>query len=166
MSSDLDFLNSDSNVAYGLQPIPVERDREISERLRRAMAAGRIAELESKVDEEHELVFRAFAERMATLAVREQSGDPIEVGLVALSLGGLKGPTRESLIVLSLLIDAARRVGESPGHLLNRIAEPLGDDARTGVLNFLARTEEGQAIAAMGFVLGADNDGPRYVSCG
>jgi|GEM_PF-3838464 len=103
---------------------------------------------------------------MATFAVREQSGDPIEIGLVALSLGGLNGPTRESLIVLSLLIDAARRVGESPERLLNRIAEPLGDDARTVVLNFLARTEEDRAIAAMGFVLGVENDGRRYVSCG
>ena len=159
----VESLTAKRNVGYGPQPIPVERDREIEEFLRNALTEGSIAGLRTLLERQHEQTLRAFAERMATLALRENSIARIEVGLVALCLGGLERGARDALVVMPLLLDATNRIGEPIEHVLLAAVERLGDSAKEPVAAFLARQDADRSLSAMGFALSSDTDGPRYV---
>ena len=160
----MEMLEEARNAGYGPQPVPAPRDRDIEALLHAELSSGRIDVLRSLVDARHEATLRAFAERMATLAVREGSGRPVELGLVALSLAGLDRGARESVMVLALLFDAVKRTGASPDEVLSGTAARLGDGTRAAMHAFLARSEADKSLEAMGFRLAADADGPRYVT--
>lgn len=159
----LEVLEAERNAGYGLQPVPASRDRDIETLLRAEMSAGGLGRLRMLIDDRHESTLQAFAERMATLAVRERSEIRVELGLVALSLAGLGRGAREAIMVLALLFDAARRVGASPDRVLVEAAVTLGNDTCTAVHAFLTRSETDKSLASMGFRFGSDADGPRYL---
>lgn len=162
--AEISFLDYSNNAGYGLAPIPSPRDFEIESWIRACRAGGMLASWRERITRVHASVLQAFATRMASLALREGGEERIELGLIALSLGGLRSKARDALMELSLVLDAARRLELDLGLLCDNCADVLGAEAVSQVQAFLRRAEEDQRIEAMGYVLGSDDDGVRYVS--
>lgn len=69
----------------------------------------------------------AYAERLASLALKENSKQNILYGLVALVIEGFKLDARENILILSLLNNSATKLGVDPTIIFNeasRIAPP------------------------------------------
>lgn len=160
MEDDLDVLELDRNHGYGPRPIPSDRDSEIETVVRRGLSPEGYGELRSGVRPEHQAVLRAYAERMASLAVRRQSAEPLGAALVALALGGLDDGSREALLILPLIYRSAELLGEDPAALFRQAAVRVGETAAGELGRFLGRDD--RSIRSMGYVEGADEDGFRY----
>jgi hypothetical protein len=116
------------------------------------------------VTEPHVPTLRGYAERMASLAVREGSSEPAVLGLTALALA-MEVETldvRDSLLILPLLYDALVRVGAAPEKTFEEVAElDLGRGSDL-VRAFFRRAPENRSITSMGYRVGSDSDGFRY----
>src|SRR6201999_1450563 len=95
---DLRPLQPEINSGYLPQPIPTARDADIRALLSQAMESRSIARLSHCLRDGELIVLRAFAERMATLAVRTRDPATLEDGLIALLLSTSPN-SRESMIV-------------------------------------------------------------------
>jgi hypothetical protein len=160
MTLDLEVLELEHNRGYGPRPIPVDRDSEIDEVVRRGLTAAGYAQLRAAVAPGHHAVLRAWAERMASFAVRQASAEPLAPALVALALGGLDDGSREALAVLPLVYRSAELVGEDPAGLFQRAAAAVGETAAAELRRFLTRGD--RSIRSMGYVEDTDEDGFRY----
>src|SRR5256885_1684764 len=100
---------------YLRQTFPIELDEAIT-RLVEAFRqvdigyrSGSAKDLPVEVGDSHFLL--TYAVRMATHALRKASPDRIKDGLAAVLLEGERDDWRENVIVLSLLNDAAKKIG-------------------------------------------------------
>jgi len=104
-----------------------------------------------------------YAVRMATQALRKASPDRIKDGLAAVLLEGERDDWRESVIVLSLLNDAAKKIGTDPLQLFEDAARmaPNLPSSET-IREFPRRKPEDLAIEAMGYRISTTSDGFQY----
>jgi hypothetical protein len=106
-------LASDITDGYGPRPIPCCIDETVSDlvdSLETMDASTRQATL-SNMEERHGFVLIAFAERMASLAVRTNQQRVIVIGLSALAIAAKLVYFKEVMPVLSLLYQSAQTLG-------------------------------------------------------
>lgn len=162
-SRDLDILDPKSNLGYLGWPLPSPRDDEIVALFDQARDNGELVRLAELVRPRQDSVLGAFAERMASLAVR--TGDPTTLrnGLLAAALA-IVAPevdVREVLLILPLLWHSAKRLELDPAAEFEATADLL-PPAATAMRQFVARKPEDQRIEAMGYVESSDDGGFRY----
>ena len=157
-------LVAGNNPGYGPLPLPAPRDAEIARLLDVFTQASpeQRGQLLSRLTREHSPTLLAFAERMASLAVREREPRRIFLGLLALVVESFASDYRENAMILSLHYDAAGRIGADPARLFEEAASYARPEVARALRRFLARSPEDQSIAAMGYQEGREPDGFRY----
>lgn len=117
------------------------------------------------VDRKAAGVLSAFGERMAAVAVRSRSADPLILGLTA---AGIADPAladrRDNLRVLAALNDAAGRVGRSLVDLVNTVRADIPGSAYDEFLRFCGRSPRDKSLAAMGMGASGSGDNFSYVA--
>ena len=108
-------------------------------------------------------VLLAFAERMASLAVRRQTPGDLVIGLVAIAIGGLTGDEPEALMPLALIDWSARRLGIDGARVFGEAAAIVGEPASHYLNVWLSKPTDQRGIGEMGFSEGSDPGGFRYV---
>jgi hypothetical protein len=165
MQDPIPILELDANHGYGLEPIPVERDSQIA-RLLDDYASAPQAEshdFRERLGVRHAPVLRAFAERMASLAVRECSLRPLRVALLALALGGAADDVREAILILPLVYRSAELIGADAAALFAEAAAMCDEAfAAQEIEAFPRRNRQDRSLAEFGYVESADPDGFRY----
>jgi hypothetical protein len=169
MTDDLiesaEWLKARNSPGYGPLAIPQSIDDKITELLRtwaglepsaRSVASSRV------LDDQH-YTLMAYAERMASSAVRTRDMEKIYFGLLALGVDGWRGDWRESVMILSVLYDAAQRLSATAEPVFERAVALLAPKAATAFASFLRRSPADKSIEAMGYVAASDDDGFRYV---
>jgi hypothetical protein len=116
-----------------------------------------------QISNEQRQTLLAYGERMASLSVRNSDARLIHYGLLAVGIDGWQSDWRDNLIVVSLLYDAAHRIGEEPRAIFENTAALLADKPASAIRRFLLRSAEDKSLAAMGYIAGADLDGFRYL---
>lgn len=115
-----------------------------------------------RVTDKARQVLRAYAERMASLAVRSLDKATLLEAVVALVVGGLDENRAESLMIMALIEDSAARIGVELGQLLEEASKIVGHPATVNLMLWLTRKDEDRSLASMGFVATEDADGFRY----
>jgi hypothetical protein len=160
---DLNVLEPDANQGYLPRAIPTSRDDEIARLLSQVLAEDRVAQFARQVGEGHSAVLRAFAERMATAAVRRQDPALLRLGMIALLLPWPGPDSRETLLIFPLFYDAIQRIGFDGESFIAAIRQLVGDQPIAPFVQFLQRSEPSKSLEAMGYAVGSDQDGFRYV---
>jgi hypothetical protein len=119
--------------------------------------------LAQRLKDGHGAVLRAFAERMASAAVRNGDQGLLRKGLIALLLSSRSPDFRDTLMIFPLFYHAARRLGLDLGPFLDSIRQTIGDPFSAPFAEFLKRPETNKSLQVMGYAEGADNDGFRYI---
>ncbi len=151
-------------TSYGPSALPNARDDEVEQYVDqlRAGGPGAVGSATDVASEAGRQVLRAYAERMASLAVRQ--GEPLQLlrGLVALVVGGLYRNELEALMVMSLVDNSAHRLGLETAELFGQASRVVGHPGSVYLMHWLTRSAEDRSIKAMGFVESSDGDGFRY----
>jgi hypothetical protein len=159
-----DRIRDDRNPHYYEQPLPNELDNQISDFVKvfiRSEAAGRELILR-KSTEKNSFALIIFAERMAVLAVREQSRERLLEGLIALIIEGFKFDYRDTMMVFAPLLHSARKIGVDPVELFNEAASHAKNLVSEYLIDFLKRSPNDQSLKAMGFKEVATPEGFKY----
>jgi catechol 2,3-dioxygenase-like lactoylglutathione lyase family enzyme len=162
---DVEAFATARNRGYAEAPLPSARDQQITAYLDRL--AGAEAEARdlaaTALGPAYTGTFLAFAERMASLAVRLRDGQPAARGLLAVALVWRSASdVRPAIPVLGLLYDAAARAGADPADLFARAGALAPDDVAPLFREFLSRPDLGDIAQEMGYAPGRDRDGFRY----
>lgn len=149
---------------YGPAELPCARDVELDAFVEQLRGEGPAAVRRALagVSEKGRAVLRAYAERMASLALRRRDPALLVRAAVALVVGGLDSNEPEALMVMSLVDDAARRLGVELADLFEEAANVAGHPGAVNLAMWLMRKPEDRSIASMGFAAGADGGGFRY----
>lgn len=96
-------------------------------------------------------VLSAYGQRAASMAVRTMSLEPLERGLVAVSLaeGQLDQPYN-NLFVLAALNDGAALIGTTLQAVLTKVARVLPEAGLTAIQEFDKRQDRDKSLDAMG----------------
>lgn len=161
----IEFLGSSQTNGYGPMPIPVGIDDDIHDILlpffRNGQGNGNA--WTSHITERHGFVLMAYAERMASRAIRESRKDLLFESLSALALATPVVYIKEAIPIVGLILHSAHKLGVSPQDLLmdrKRIPSMVVDNL---IMEYEERQEEDRSIEAMGYIEGVDADGFRYV---
>ena len=157
-------LSQERFRAYGLAPIPDERDDAVATFVTALMTCGPdcVTAVVGRVQYSAMSVLQAYAERMSSLAVRTGDGRRLPDCLVAVYVGGLCQGENESLMSLALIDDAATRLQIDLKEVMARATLVLGSGAEEPWTAWLQRSRHDRSIEAMGFVASEDQDGFRY----
>ena len=149
---------------YSFRPIPCELDMLISELVKLFMKAEENERrcISTAVPPADGCFLTCFAERMATLGVRERSRQRLLEGLVALVMEGYKEDFRDNMINLAPLYDAAVKLGVEPQELFNEAAAHLNNAPARDLIEFPQRKPEDRSLEAMYFKESHDADGFKY----
>lgn len=156
----LDLLDVRRDADYYASRIPARAD----ERIGRAVAAFADAAppvqaaIREAIDDDRADLLRAWSERLASLAVRLESGGPIVQGLVALSLAEEADPS-EAMLVATLHRRSAEKL-DLPAERLFTAAAGRTDLAGARWLRDASEAPEQPEDA--GWVEDEDADGFRY----
>jgi hypothetical protein len=163
--SSADCLNADDARGYNLMRIPQARDTQILNLVQAWMALDESARGRSArvISLRQSRVLLGFGERMACTSVREQSQKSLPPGLLAVGISGLHGDSRDSITTLPLFYDAAQRIGVDPENIFEGAAALLPEPMASTVRRFPHRSATDRSLQAMGYSVGADSDGFRYV---
>ena len=121
-------------------------------------------EILSSMRPEFSDAFFVFSERMAALAVREQSEDRITKGLVALIIEDFKFDFRDNLRRLAPLYRSSERIGINPSQVFLKAASYANNDVAKAIVQFPNRAPQDRSLEAMAFKEEDGPDGFRYVS--
>jgi hypothetical protein len=159
-----EFFRDTNNRRYGTLPIPQPTDNDISELLKTWMQLNDAQRHDTaqEIDEKHRYTLLAYAERMASLAVRLRDREPIILGLIALGISGYVGDWRDNATIIALHYDAALRANQSPAETFEEAAAYLAQELAAAIKAFLRRSEEEKSLKAMGYSSGTDAEGFRY----
>lgn len=159
-----DWLHVDRNNGYGPAPIPSPRDGDIESLLVKWQALGfsERSATAALISEGQRFTLLAFAERMATAAVRHKDPSRVHLGLLALGLDGWKSDWRDNATILCLHHDAALRLTADPEQVFRKAGSLLSEKVSSSYSDFLARPDEDKALDAMGYATGRDEGGFRY----
>jgi hypothetical protein len=110
-------------------------------------------------------VLSVYGERMAAIAVRTRSSDPLRRGLVAMGLAeGHLEDFRDNLIVLAAVNHSAITIGTELSRLLDDVAADLPERALEGFRDFVRRPERDKSLQSMGLGIRGVGESFRYVS--
>jgi hypothetical protein len=161
---DPTHVDQDAFRGYGPSRLPSRLDKEVSvyvDDLRRG-GPRRIVEATERASERGRRVLRAYAERMASLAVREVDPDLLVRALIALTIGGLAQNERESMMVMSLIENSAKRLELDLESLFEQVSSMVGHQGTAAFAIWLRRSQHDRSLSAMKFVESADEGGFRY----
>jgi hypothetical protein len=160
---DVKILEPDANRGYLSQPIPASRDDEIVALLSQVVAESRLARFARELVEGYAVVLRVFAERVATAAVRNSDPSLLRLAAIGLLLSWRGTDCRETLVVFPVMYDAILRMGIDIEPFIVSIRQTVGDQLAGPLIEFLNRSERDKSLQVMGYTVGADHDGFRYV---
>lgn len=160
-NADLGVLDPNLNIGYLPKPIPQPRDHEIEDILAQHMACGSFARLCHSISRGNARVLHAFAERMATAAIRNNSPGQLNFGLIALLLGQAASDSRDGLTVFPLFLDAMTKLRLDPHEIAESVRQAIGDRLTAPLVEFMKRSDK--SLQSMGYSEGADDDGFRYI---
>lgn len=156
-------LDPTNNEGYGSARLPCVRDGEIASIVRRIEGPEDFGEAKQTLGHGHGSVLSAFAERMASLAVREKSREALRDGLSAEQLAlAVVGDYRDSLPALSLLFRASELIGADPAMEFAAVAAVAGSPDDQPLLDFAGRDQEDRSLESMGYIEQDDEDGFRF----
>jgi hypothetical protein len=118
--------------------------------------------IEAELTDEHSFGFLVFAERMAALAVRENSVDRLRDGLLSIAMEQFRFDLREDLMVMSLLYNSAKKIGADPDAVFMSVCPAVAPQVARELQKFVSRPAELKSIAAMGYREIDDAAGFRY----
>jgi hypothetical protein len=152
-------------IRYGPAPIPDERDGLVGAFVSQVVAGdpAALAKLGAGPSVRGQQVLLAYAERMASLAVRRHDQGILVLAVDALLIGGLDDGDREALMVLPLIEDSARRLDAALEEVFRSAGPLAGRRGAVLLKEWLGRAPEDRTLECMGFREGADADGFRYV---
>jgi hypothetical protein len=159
-------LNPARLAGWGASRIPNAIDDEITDVINGYLELddGGKRKVREGVERDQKFVFLAFAERMASLAIRQRSQEPLMMGMVAIFLQVGTGDVREDILILTLIHAAAQKLGIDPRSVFLESARKSGmHDTTSGLDAFLARSDEDKSIESMGYTEGVDSDGFRFL---
>jgi len=159
--SEADLLGSDQAIGYGPRPLPDPLDEKIRHLIEARERAGRLPDLAGALSLRQARVLLAFAERMASLAVRSADPAVLRQGLLAWSVGAPAEDPRDAVLILPLLWSAAEKLRLDPAAEF-RAAAGRAPASSPGLESFASRSPENRRIEAMGYVESADAGGFRY----
>lgn len=163
LSSLLALLKLALESAYYKEAIPSEIDKEVGKIMADLSVCTqselRLISESFKGDEAR--VFGLFAERMASLAVRENKIEPVKLGLLALLIYARTEDPRDVLLVLSLLHDAVLKTSGNPTKVFAEASSLVG--GAEFLNDFLNRSDEDKSIDAMGYEYSKNEEGFLYV---
>jgi hypothetical protein len=162
--SSASWMIGSSTDGYGTWPIPHALDQKIGSLIENWCELPREdREREATtISEEQAAVLRAFSERMATLAVRNSDQHLLILGLLALGIDGGSVDWREDTLILSLHLDAAKKVGVAPDNVFCEAGKLLPGRVSEVLTGFLNRSPEDQSLETMGYEESSDEGGFRY----
>lgn len=151
-------------TAYALAPFPDSRDEQIDQYIETLRTSGpdSIRSALDTVSDKGRQVLRAYAERAASRAVRDESRSTLVLGLIALVLGGLDQNALEALMRMPLIEDAAKRLGLEPSDVFEDVADVVGHPGSVNLVIWLSRAPEDRTLQCMGFEAFRDDSGFRY----
>ena len=154
--------------AYGPAPIPDPRDEPVRRFVEAALEGGPAAvELAvATATDPGRNVLRAFGERSASVAVRTGDRHELLLGAGAIVIGGLALGGHEAMMSMSLIDDAAIRLGIDLPELFEELSPRVGNQAVVALVRWLTRKPEERTPAIMGFAASEDSGGFRYVWSG
>ena len=157
-------LSQGSYGAYRSARFPDDRDAELDGYVAGLMSGGPAAVKKAldAVSEPGRTVLRAYAERAASRAVREQAPDLLVRALVALVVGGLDFNAFEALIPMAAVEDAGYRIGAEPGEFFGTAADLVGPTGTVSLFLWLARNPAERSLEYMGLAADSDESGFRY----
>ncbi|MEP6695554.1 MAG: hypothetical protein ABJA34_01610 [Pseudonocardiales bacterium] len=140
-------------AGYGQAPFPDPRDAEINFYVAGVRAAGaeEVQAALAEVSPRGRQVLLAYAERSASIAVRNTVPDRLIRALIALVIGGLTQNALEALMRTALVEDAARRLGAEPAELFGETADLVGEMGAFALKLWLGRRPEDRTPEVMGF---------------
>jgi len=158
-------LNPTRLAGWGASRMPNEIDDEITDVIKGYLELddGEKRKVRESVERDQKFVFLAFAERMASLAIRLRSQEPLMIAMMAMFLQIGTGDVREDILRLTLIHAAAQKLGIDPRCVFLESARQFGLDDTSGLEAFLKRSDEDKSLDSMGYVEGADEDGFRFV---
>jgi hypothetical protein len=164
LETKLVAVRKEDPMGYGRRALPSPLDQLVGALIEAFIVATPMERrrVSAQSDETLSRLLLVFAERMASLAVRLNSRDHLFKGLVALAAEGWTTDSREDLLILSLLHDAAIRIGLDPREAFEQVLPYTTKPVADSLERFLARTPQDKVIEAMGYRVGADADGFRY----
>jgi hypothetical protein len=148
---------------YYKQPIDSDIDRKFREIFSNMVSLKHadLGQVVKKVTGDNARVLGLFAERMASLAVRQNSIGPVRDGLFALIIYSRSEDPRDVLLVLSLLHDAAIKTTGAAERVFSDVSSVVGGSDL--LKDFLSRSEEDKSIDAMGYEESKDEEGFLYI---
>ena len=164
VSKFIDILKSGAQTGAAQLSIPSNRDRLVSEVLQlliNAMPEERQI-VSNMFNDSHSFTFLAFAERMASYAVRTGSVSILFEGLAAVVLEAGKFDVREDIVVMAPLYDAALKLGTEPSELFSKAAGLLVGEVSTILETFPSRDEDLKSLASMHYVESGNEYGFVY----
>ncbi len=156
LPESVEVLDPRHNEGYGGWQLPCTRDEEIAELLKELDRDG---SSEINLTSREAPVLRVFAERMASLARRQESVSHLRFGLEALALAVRLGDSREALVVMPLLWKTAEVLSLDPSGEFRRVADRYESQE---LQEFTKRRPEDRSIESMGYVETHDESGFVY----
>ncbi len=155
--TDLEILDPRGNEGYGTDRLPNRRDLEIAGLITRVHGVSEFRAVSHELSKDHATVLSAFAERMASLAVRERSAsflwDCLRAEQLALRIAG---DSRDTLPVLSLAYRAAQLLGLDPEVEFAEAA--YGPESPVEFTTFCSRDADDRSLSSMGYIEDDDPD--------
>jgi hypothetical protein len=160
----IEILASDVPHGYGPRPIPDPIDDLVSDLLTfySRCSDDEASEMTGRLKQHHAFVLTGFAERMASVAVRDRNETVLEKGINALAIASELTSVKDSLLLLPLFADACCRLELDCQGLFDKLAEKGSPTFRRELQGFLSRSERDRSLAAMGYEASKDEDGFRY----
>jgi len=148
-----DKFSPETWVDYSRRALPDPLDNEITRLLDAYRSASnsereqlrRVARLAQR------LPLLAYAERMATLGLRERAPKCLEDGLLAIAVDDFGFDARDAIPILALQYNAAQRIGIDPDALFELASQYASDNVAEVLRGFPRRNERDKSLAAMGY---------------
>jgi hypothetical protein len=164
VTDTLEILESSATDGYGRLPIPTELDDVIGKVMAFYMHCDLATRREicGRITARLSAVFSAYAERMATQAVRTSAADLLTLGMVALVMTQNAPDRRDIVLILPLIVHSCRILNVNASSLFADVSQYSTGLIGAHFSSFLKRSEEDQSLAAMGYEVGQDEGGFRY----
>jgi len=159
-------IAQDETLSYCSKPIPHELDAKLS-RVAKLFIESCPTERTYFFRLTHEDIsfrFICFAERMATVGVREKSRQRLLEGLAALIIEDYRVDWRDNLTRLAPLYDAATKIGVSPDELFIEAASLADNSVARAITEFTKRKPEDKSLEAFEYEEVNEPNGFRYKS--
>lgn len=158
-------LRGFDTVGYGGRPIPVPLDSAMTALISRyrALPVDQRTIFRESLQVVDGRALSAYAERMASLAVRTGSLETVLSGVIALGLSeSTEEDWRETVMVLSVLFRSVEKLGGDPRELFRTAGRVLNAGAAAHLLLYTRRAPENRQIEVMGYVETIDESGFIY----